>query len=176
MSVLPSFVECIELLRNAGCEEEVVQHCIIVTRLAVKIAKLCNADVELVETGAMLHDIGRSKTHGIKHGVFGAEIAKKLDLPNEVVGIIENHLGAGIVSEDAVELGLPPDDYIPKTLEEKIVAHADNLIEGDKKQTIEEAVKEEIRKGNDKVADRMRLLHDELSKKCGIDLDEIKLD
>ncbi len=32
--------------------------------------------------------------------------------------------------KEAVELGLPEKDYIPSTIEEKIISHADNLIHG----------------------------------------------
>ena len=67
----------LNLLKKAGCSEEVINHCIAVRDIAVKIAKKANADVELVEAGALLHDIGRSKTHGIFHAVEGVKIAKK---------------------------------------------------------------------------------------------------
>ena len=50
----------------------------------------------------MLHDIGRSKTQGIMHGVEGAKIATELGLPEAIVNIIERHLGAGIPKEEAM--------------------------------------------------------------------------
>ena len=40
-------------------------------------------NLEQVETGAMLHDIGRSRTHTIKHAVVGAEILKNLNFPGK---------------------------------------------------------------------------------------------
>ena len=46
------------------------------------------------------------------------------------VNITLKHIGAGIPSDEAEILELPPGDYMPCTLEEKIVAHADNLING----------------------------------------------
>lgn len=39
----------------------------------------------------------------------------------------EHHLGAGIPKNEAIKLGLPARDFIPKTLEEKIVTYADKL-------------------------------------------------
>ncbi|MCD6571697.1 MAG: TIGR00295 family protein [Thermoplasmata archaeon] len=172
---IPSAEECIDLLRKVGCPGEVIKHSLLVRDIAVEIAKCANADVKLVEAGALLHDIGRSKTHGIMHGVEGAKIARKLGLPKVLVNIIEHHLGAGISLEEAKKLGLPPKDYTPKTLEEKIVAHADNLTEGSRKQSIKEAIEKEIKRGKAELAKKMLRLHEELSNYCGIDIDEIEL-
>ena len=55
--------------------------------------------------------------------------------------IAERHIGAGITKEEAIELGLPPKDYLPVTLEEKIVAHADNLIFGTERVEIDAVIK-----------------------------------
>ena len=126
--MFPNREKCLKILHDAGCSEKVVEHCKTVTRLALKIAKKCNANIELVEAGALLHDIGRSRTHGVMHGVEGAEIAKEIGLPDEIVNIIERHLGGGISKEEATKIGLQEKDYTPVTLEEKIVCHADNLI------------------------------------------------
>jgi len=172
---IPSPEECINLLKKTGCSEEVIKHSLLVRDIAVEIAKRANANVKLVEAGALLHDIGRSKTHGIMHGVEGAKIAKRLGLPKEIVDIIEHHLGAGISLEEAKKLGLPPKDYTPKTLEEKIVAHADNLTEGSMKQTIREAIEKEIKRGRVELAKKMLKLHEELSGYCGTDIDNIEL-
>ncbi len=78
----------------------------------------------------MLHDIGRSKTHGIGHAQSGAEICRKLGLPEEVARIVECHTGAGLTADECSLLGLLPVDCIPQTLEEKIVTNADNLVGG----------------------------------------------
>ncbi len=48
----------------------------------------------------------------------------------EILNIIKKHIGCGISREEALKYNLPDDDYIPKTDEEKIVAHADNLLNG----------------------------------------------
>lgn len=173
MSDLPSPGQCLRLLREAGCSEEVINHCKTVRKVAVKIAKKAHANIQLVEAGALLHDIGRSKTQGIMHGVEGAKIAEQLGLPSSIIHIIERHLGAGIPLEEAVQLGLPAKEYMPKTLEEKIVAHADNLIENDRKHPIEIEVEKALQKGHRKHAERLMRLHRELSDRCGMDLNEI---
>jgi len=173
MSLLPSKEKCIELLRENGCSEAVIRHCEVVRDIAVRIALKTDADVKLVEAAALLHDIGRSKTHGILHGVKGAKIAKKLGLPNSIVNIIERHIGAGLSADEAKKLGLPKKDFIPQTLEEKIVCHADNLVDNCKMQKIEYEVERALREGYNEYAKRLVILHKELSDLCGIDVNNI---
>lgn len=174
----PDREECIKILRKVGNCEIVINHCIVVTELAVKIAKKAiennfKVNLDLVEAGAMLHDIGRAKTENIDHGIVGGKIARELKLNKEIVNIIERHVGAGISKDNAVKLGLLPKDYIPKTLEEKIVAHADNLIANDKKQDIADACNKLFGNEKGEVAKKILMLHKELSNVCGIDLDKI---
>jgi uncharacterized protein (TIGR00295 family) len=173
MSTIPTPGQCFRYLREAGCSEEVINHCKAVRKIAVRIAKKAHANIELVEAGALLHDIGRSKTQGIMHGVEGAKIATALGLPESLVNIIERHLGAGIPKEEAGPLGLPVKDYMPVTLEEKIVAHADNLIDSDRLHPIEKEVEKALQKGRPKHAERLMQLHQELSERCGINLNDI---
>jgi len=173
MSSYPTAEECLVLLKKCGCSKEVIKHCLAVRDVAVRIAKKANADVELVEAGALLHDIGRSITHDTPHVIKGGKIAKKLDLPKEVVRIIERHIGAGLPADEAKKLGLPERDYIPETLEEKIVCHADSLIDNHKKQNIEHEIKKALTEGFDEYAKRLATLHKELSEICGIDLNKI---
>jgi len=173
MSSIPTPEECIKLLRNSGCSEEVIKHCKAVRDVAIRLAKRANADIKLVEAGALLHDIGRSKTHGIKHGVEGARIAKKLGLPDNIIRIIERHIGAGLPSNEAKKLGLSNRDFIPETLEEKIVCHADSLIENSRKQVIEQEVERALIDGHKEYAKRLVALHKELSDICGIDVNKI---
>jgi|YNPNPStandDraft_1061719.scaffolds.fasta_scaffold01102_14 uncharacterized protein (TIGR00295 family) len=173
MSQIPDAERCIEILREYGCSEQVIAHCEAVKDLALKIAKRLNADVQLVTAGALLHDIGRCRTHGIRHAVEGANIARELGLPEQLVGIIERHIGAGIPPDEAMRLGLPVKDYTPKTLEEKIVCHADNLIDGSVRQPIINEINKALAKGHYEYAERLRKLHKELSGYCGVDLDYI---
>ena len=121
----------LELLRKENTPENVIEHCKAVCRKAMKIASnFDDVDCELIRKGALLHDIGRSKTHGITHAIEGVEIARKYGYEDDVLNIIERHIGAGITESEAKELGLPVKSYLPETLEEKIVAHADNLVSG----------------------------------------------
>jgi len=173
MSYIPSPDKCIDLLKIAGCSKEVINHCIAVRDIAVKIAKKADANIELVEAGSLLHDIGRSKIHGLHHAIEGVKIAKKLDLDESIIKIIERHIGAGILSEDTKKLGLPVKDYMPVSLEEKIVCHADNLVNGSKRQPVEIEVEKALTKGLNDYAIRLVNLHKELSEICGIDINKI---
>ncbi|WP_084600890.1 TIGR00295 family protein [Methanolacinia paynteri] len=133
-----SDIDPIPLLKKSGCPDNVIEHCIAVRDLAMVFARNAPVDKELVEKGALLHDIGRCRTHSIAHGQVGAEICRDYGLPEEICRIVETHIGAGLTAEECRREGLKPVDCVPKTLEEKIVAHADNLIKGTKEITIDE--------------------------------------
>lgn len=171
----PDREAALKLLKETGADEAVMAHCKAVSELAVKIAGKCKepVDMNLVEIGGLLHDIGRSVTHGITHAVEGAKIAKKIALPDEIINIIERHIGAGLTEEDAVRLGLPKKSYLPVTLEEKIIAHADNLLSGSKRIPVSQTISKLVRQREIDGAKRMLELHKELSELCGIDLDKI---
>jgi uncharacterized protein len=134
--------ECIRLLRAVGCDGEVIKHCTAVAELALEIAHrhYNTVNEELIFRGALLHDIGRARSHGIDHGFVGGEMARELGLEENLVRIIQRHVGAGIAAEEAKEVGLPSVDFMPETMEEKIVAHADNLIEGWMRTSIADAI------------------------------------
>lgn len=173
MDEIPSAEECIDLIKKAGCPKKVIKHSQAVKKLALKISKGTDADERLVEAGALLHDIGRCRTHGIKHAVEGVKIAKEYGLPESILKIIERHIGAGIDKKEAVRLNLPAKNYVPISLEEKIVCHADNLIENTSRQKIEKEVEKVLEQGNKKYAKRLVKLHHELCRKTKKDLNKI---
>jgi len=143
---LPSREQALQFLRQSGCSRNVMKHCEAVAELAVEIATACKerglkVNSELVEIGALLHDIGRAKTHSVHHAIIGAEIAESLGLPKTVISIIKRHVGGGITAREAKKLGWPMDVYVPQTLEEKIVSYADKLIDGSRRVPIESTIK-----------------------------------
>ena len=167
----------VKLLMEEGCSPEVIDHSLKVQKLAMKIAERIknngmDVDMNTVYLASLFHDIGRSKTHGISHIVKGAKIARRLGLPEKVIMAIEHHGGAGIDKDDAAKLGLPPRDYTPRTIEEEIVAHADNLT-GNGYRGIEEVVKKFEEKAGKKAAEKVMKLHKKLSEMCGIDVGEL---
>jgi len=165
---LPSREQALQLLRENQCSEKVINHCKAVTELALETAKLLEErglkiDFALVEIGALLHDIGRSKTHTVHHAVVGAEIAKSAGLPDSVVSIIKRHVGGGITASEAEKLGWQKDIYFPITLEEKVVSYADKLIENGKRAPIEVTVEKLSGELKYEAAERVRKLYEEIT-------------
>lgn len=163
---IPDAVGAVDLLRRAGCSEDVIRHAQEVARLALGIAGgLCvETDRQLIEAGALLHDIGRSSTSTLRHVTEGVRMAQELDLDEALVRIIERHVGAGLTASEAAEAGLPRKDHLPETLEEKVVAYADNLVVGGRSVSFYESLERfRERLGEDHPAfHRMAQLHREL--------------
>jgi len=171
---IPSDYECIKYLIDAGCKRRVIIHCCTVRAVAEEIvSRIPEADYDTVIAGALLHDIGRAKDHSIMHAYYGSKMVEDYGLPKTLVDIVRKHTGAGLDAEDVKELGLPPGDYMPSTLEEKIVAHADNLVSDNRVVDHNHSVSKLINKGAFRGADRVELLHLELSDLYGEDLDII---
>jgi len=147
----PTREEALRLMREAGCSQQVIDHCLRVTKVAMNLTDMFRqrgfeVDLALVEAGALMHDLGRSKTHSVEHGVVGGQLAREMGLPDSLVRVIERHVGAGITADEAERIGLPKGSYMPETLEEQIVAYADAR---------------ELGKDHPAL-DRLRALHDEI--------------
>ena len=97
------------------------------------------ADTQFVEEAAMLHDIGiifcdapGILCHGtepyIRHGYIDAELLRKEGLP-AYARVAERHTGSGLTREQIIaeHLPLPEQDYLPETLEEKLICYADKF-------------------------------------------------
>ncbi len=93
----------------------------------------------LVLRGALLHDIGIQKTSApsifcngqepyLMHGFIGAHMLRQVGMECEA-RICERHTGAGLTKEAIVKAGLvvPTGDYIPETIEEKLICYADKF-------------------------------------------------
>ena len=171
-SQLPNREQAIALLRQNNCQPQVINHCLAVTKLALEIAgklqqKGLKIDIQLIEAGALLHDLGRSKSHTVNHAVVGAQIAISLGLPEALVNIVKRHVGAGITAEEAQWLGWPKDIYFPQTLEEKIVSYADKRIDQSKTIPIEKEIERLQRANKKEAAERVRKLHQEITSLLG---------
>jgi uncharacterized protein len=169
---LPNREQAKKLLIDNNCPPNVINHCQTVTDFALEIAHKMRArglevNLELVEAGAMLHDIGRSKTCKVEHSLVGSQIAQKLGLSQEVVNIIKRHVGAGITDQEAASLGWLKDNYIPQTLEEKIVCYADKRVDHGKVVPIENEIENLKEKGLFEAAERVRNLHNDITQLLG---------
>ncbi|TFG15629.1 MAG: HDIG domain-containing protein [Promethearchaeota archaeon] len=131
--ILPDRDFALDFLRKLRVPYSVRRHSIKVADKALEIAnkiKKTKVNMNLVEIGALLHDVGRSKTHGFNHALIGGKILRARGFPEELVRICETHILGGLDKEDAQSVGLPIKDYIPTTLEEKIICLADKLLAG----------------------------------------------
>ena len=164
---LPSREQVLYILFENGCSLKVVNHCKAVSKLALETANILKekglkVNSNLVEIGALVHDIGRSKTHTVNHAVVGAEMARSVGLPESVVSIVERHVGGGITNGEALELGWSKGVYVPVSLEEKIVSYADKLIENGQRVPIDVAIEKLVGELKYEAAERVRSLHEEI--------------
>ena len=138
---LPSREFAFELLKRMKVPYHVRKHSLKVTEKALEIAESIvkvNVDLDLIEIGSLLHDIGRSKTHGFKHAIIGGKILRERGLPDKIARICETHILGGLDKEDAKEVGLPQKDFLPQSIEEKIICLADKHMAGTREVSIEQ--------------------------------------
>ena len=119
-----------------------VVHSQSVAQKALQIVSLhpeLDIDRQFVEEAAMLHDIGIINTDApgiqcfgtepyICHGILGAEMLRSEGLPRHA-RVCERHTGAGLSLADIESRGLPLPhrDFLPETLEEKLICYADKF-------------------------------------------------
>jgi len=143
MNTIPTREEAIKFLEEVGLHRNIINHSIAVADKALEIAKKLKengvtVDIKLVEIGALLHDIGRSKIHGWQHPITGGEIIRSKGYSEKLARIAETHILGGLSKKDCQILGLPVNRYIPENIEEKIVCYADKLTKGTVYITVEE--------------------------------------
>lgn len=142
---IPTKEKCLTILRKYNAPPQVIDHCLIVTKIAERLCEqIYDINTELVIAASMLHDIGRSKDHSIFHAIEGVKILENENLDQRLILIVKKHIGTGITETEATKLGLPPDDYIPKTAEEIVVSYSDNLACGAKECSFDETLKKFI--------------------------------
>ena len=169
--MIPDEEEALELHEKIGSSKKIVDHCLAVARIASALVSCFQkegiaVDGKSVFAAALLHDIGRNRVQTVKHGFVGAEIVRENGVDESVARIIERHVGAGLDREDAEKNGLPIDrDYIPRTLEERIVCFSDKLAGPDGELV---PLEREIEKYKKKSLDYTKLLA--LKKSLGDDL------
>ena len=102
----------------------------------------------------MLHDIGIFKCDAagiqcfgtepyICHGRIGAELLRSEGFPRHA-RVCERHTGAGITKAQIIaqNLPLPQQDFLPETMEEKVICYADTFFSKthlDREKSIEQA-------------------------------------
>jgi uncharacterized protein len=177
--VIPSAGEAAQLHQKYSSGVYIVRHCQAVAMAALFLAEEFKrkgrpVDVQAVIAGALLHDIGRSRVQTVRHGVEGAEILEKEGVDRKVVDIVQKHVGAGISPEEAKKLGLPERDYIPRTLEERIVCFADKMVDAERVRPFGEEVHRFTVKSHD--VSRLLNLKRELTEELGADPEKFVLE
>ncbi|WP_202319826.1 TIGR00295 family protein [Archaeoglobus neptunius] len=175
--------DVVEIWDRYGLEESVRRHCITVAKISMKIAERIkqnghHVDTKLLLKGALLHDIGRAVTHDpFMHFIKSAEILRTENMDERVVRIAERHFSAGLSAEEAEKLGLEPKNYIPQTLEEKIVSFSDNLAVGDREGSFEDFMRRleeidrrspELRWLTERTRERAKKIKEELERLSGL--------
>ena len=176
--MIPNAEEVLALHKKYRSNDRIVSHCQACTKISILLSKKAAekghpANEQAIIAGALLHDIGRSQVQTVSHGYVGAGILEKEGVDGIVVEIVRRHVGAGISPEEAVALGFPVGDYIPMTLEQKIVCFADKMLDGDKARPFEEEVKRFVRKGHD--VQRLRRLKEDIDAAVGEDAESVVL-
>ncbi len=138
--------------------EVVANHSLAVLEKALNIIrkkKLYQIDLDLVIAGCLLHDIGAfefmrnfhlKQNDYIKHGIIGGTILRKEKL-NKIALIAERHIGAGISKEEIIEnnFPLPKRNFLPITLEQKLVCYADKFHSKSGKKDNLESIRKEMK-------------------------------
>jgi ribonucrease Y len=75
--------------------QNVLKHLVESAHIAGVMAAELGIDPEMPKRGALMHDIGKALTHEVEgsHALIGAELARRLKEPPEVVHAIESHHG-----------------------------------------------------------------------------------
>ena len=156
-------------------EDNELRHILLVHSRAVADKALAIADRhpelsldrQFIEEAAMLHDIGivRCNAPGIQcfgtepyicHGRIGAEMLRAEGFPRHA-RVCERHTGAGITRSQIIvqKLPLPQQDFLPETMEEKVICYADKFFSKshlDEEKTIEQAIASISKFGEEGVA------------------------
>ncbi|MGE5425577.1 MAG: ribonuclease Y [Bacillota bacterium] len=90
----PKLVQILGRLKyRTSYGQNTLSHSIEVAHLAAMLAEELGADVTLAKKGGLLHDIGKAVDHEVQgnHTEIGRDIAKKFNLPAEIIAPIETH-------------------------------------------------------------------------------------
>ncbi len=183
---MPSRSEATELLARYGGDAAWTGHCAAVARAAETVGAALGGDsgidLDALWSVALLHDIGRHATHDpILHGVEGYRLLTTLG-HHDAAFVCASHVGFGLHADEAVRFGLPRRDFVPHTLEQRIVALADLLVQGRLPTTLEARIAS-LRSRNagnevflpllDRAHERAQAFMEELDRRIGTPVEEL---
>ncbi len=95
---IPSENECYELMHSSGMLENIFRHSVQVMRVSMALAGALREpaliDADLVQAGALLHDIAKTRTihtGEMRHDLIGGRIMRDLGF-EDVARIVESHV------------------------------------------------------------------------------------
>ncbi|MBI5589456.1 MAG: HDIG domain-containing protein [Deltaproteobacteria bacterium] len=117
------------------------KHCFAVADAAASVGSVLGCcrviDQGFLWSAALLHDIGRYVTHDpIRHGLAGYDLLTRLGYGQEA-HVCASHILFGLEACEAARFGLPARDFVPRTVEERLVPLVDFLIENDTPTTLD---------------------------------------
>jgi uncharacterized protein (TIGR00295 family) len=172
--MIPDTNQCLLWLQECKAPQELIIHVRAVHDKAIAIGTKIfhnghNVDISIIAAAALLHDIGRTFTSDPTHGYKGAEWLRKKGCNEHVCLCVERHILAGISLDEALSLGMPEKSYFPESMEEKIVAHADNLTGKKKSRPIETLLEKLKNRAQNDMAARVLELHKNITALAGTD-------
>lgn len=145
---LPS-IEDIERFHHKYAPNEKVYglvygHCQVVAEIALwcadNIAKNTKVDKQLLQTAALLHDVGsyaffdnngESLNDRLypQHAILGAKILEDEGIDQRITDIVSTHVLLGLSKQEIIDTPwyLPEHDYEPKTTEGELLCYADRF-------------------------------------------------
>ncbi|MFH0840963.1 MAG: ribonuclease Y [bacterium] len=114
----PKLIQIIGRLKyRTSYGQNALKHSVEVAHLSALLAEELGADVTLAKKAGLLHDIGKAVDHEVKgnHPEIGGQIARKFNLPAEIIEPIEKHhfdkpasvITAIIMAADAISSSRP---------------------------------------------------------------------
>ena len=181
-----SYSDALDLLHCYGKDAAWIRHCRAVSRVAEGLSGALGPnyphDAEFLRVGALLHDIGRYKTHDpVMHGVEGYHLLMGLGHEREAF-VCASHVFCGMPQAEAVRYGLPEQDFRPHTFEERLVPLIDSVVELDRPTTLDQRMRSIYRRyeGNgpflmrmQQAAETARGLLEDVNRDFGISLEQV---
>jgi putative nucleotidyltransferase with HDIG domain len=134
---IPTREECLQMLKENNVPRNIIEHSKAVADIAVELGRKLKShgediNLQLLEAGALLHDIckheciGRGHEAEIAHGDMGADFLRKKGLP-EIAEMARTHMMGAVLTPRMLD-----------TWEKKLVFYADKRVNHDKRVTIDE--------------------------------------
>ncbi|MDA8099571.1 MAG: HDIG domain-containing protein [Nitrospiraceae bacterium] len=181
-----SFPAALALVDRLGGDALWTRHCRAAARVAERAGELLAdrspVDREFLRVAALVHDIGRHKTQDpVLHGVEGFRFLSSLGHHREAF-VCVCHIQCGLSRREALQFGLPDRDFLPRTLEERMIPVIDSVVELDRPTTIDARFASLARRYPhnplflatvDRSHRRVRALFDHIESRYGISLEKV---